>query len=85
MALQSIHDLEKEIHSAHDISEFSDDSFRNRIKGLSSTYSTVTHLASYQKVIRELNTKYKKLNLSSKIIEPVDAGLRPTTLTNFMA
>jgi len=82
---ESIHRLEREIHSSHSISLFSNDHFANRIGTLTSQYSLSADFHAYAKVIQELNRKYSKFNLSSKIVSPVDAGFKPTDLTNFMA
>ncbi len=85
MSVESIHNLEKEIHRDQSPTEFANNGYANRIKSLGSSYSTSTHLVSYQKIIQELNKKYTLLNLSNKIVAPVDGGLTPTTLTNFMS
>ncbi len=82
---ENIHRLEKEIHSSHSISLFSNDHFANRIGTLTSQYSLTEDFHAYAKVIQELNKKYREFNLSSKIVSPVDAGLKPTNLTNFIA
>ena len=82
---ENIHRLEKEIHSSHSISLFSNDHFANRIGALTSQYSLTEDFHAYAKVIQELNKKYREFNLSSKIVSPVDAGLKPTDLTNFIA
>ena len=82
---ESIHRLEREIHSSHSISLFSNDHFANRIGTLTSQYSLTEDFHAYAKVIQELNRKYSQFNLSSKIVSPVDAGFKPTDLTNFIA
>ena len=82
---ENIHRLEKEIHSSHSISLFSNDHFANRIGTLTSQYSLTEDFHAYANVIQELNRKYSQFNLSNKIVSPVDAGLKPTSLTNFIA
>jgi hypothetical protein len=85
MAVQSIHNLEKEIHSSHDVSLFSNNHYANRIAALVSEYSISEHFHVYAKTIRELNKKHNEFNLSSKIISPVDAGFKPINLSNFLS
>lgn len=82
---ENIHRLEKEIHSSHSISLFSNDHYANRIGALPSEYSLSEHFHAYAKVIQELNRKYTQFNLSSKIVSSVDAGFKPTNLTDFIA
>ena len=81
---ENIHLLEKEIHSSHNVTLFSNNHYANRIGALSSEYSISEHFHAYAKVIQELNRKYSQFNLSSKITSPVDAGFKPTDLTSFI-
>lgn len=81
---ENIHLLEKEIHSSRDVSLFSNNHYASRIVALASEYSISEHFHLYAKAIRELNKKHNEFNLSSKIVAPVDAGFKPTDLTNFM-
>ena len=82
---ENIHLLEKEIHSSHSIILFSNNHYANRIGALPSEYPLSECFHAYSKVIRELNKKYNQFNLSSKIASSVDAGFKPTDLTNFMS
>ena len=85
MPSESPHKLGKEIHSNHNVSLFSNNHYANRIAALASEYSIVEYFHVYAKIIRELNKKYNKFNLFSKIISPVDAGFKPTNLSNFLS
>ena len=80
---EDIYNLQDEITSNFSKSLYVSDHFRDRILGLTSLYPVDVFEKSYKKLIRELNKKLELFDLTSKIIEPVDAGLRPTDLTNF--
>lgn len=82
---ESIHLLEKQIHSNYDIASFTGHAFNSSLASLLSDYpsgnSQNFHL--YSKAIKELNKKLSQFNLSSDIVSPIGAGFRPTNLTNF--
>ena len=79
---ESIHQLEKEIHTSSNKTLFSNDHFADRIGSLTSSLPTSQNYNLYAKIIQELNRKYHQFGLISKISTPVDAGFRPTNLTN---
>ena len=81
----TIHSIEKEIHSNHDIASFTGHAFNSRLASLLPHYPTTDsqNVSAYIHAIRELNKKLTKFNLSSDIVSPIGAGFRPTNLTNF--
>ena len=71
----SIHSLEKQIRSSSDINLFKNGFFAGRITQLLSVFPS--NSIYFIRIIREYNKKLNEFNLSSLIINPIDAGFGP--------
>lgn len=72
---ESIYLLEKEIHSSSDINLFENGFFAGRITQFLSIFPS--NSIHFIRIIREYNKRLNEFNLSSLIINPIDAGFGP--------
>lgn len=85
MPTENIHLLRHEIHSSFNTGDFDSNTFVERLANLFTDYPTGTaqnyHMYIY--AMQEYNRKLDNLGLSSKIVQPIDAGFRPLDFPAF--